>query len=89
MSAHHSGLNENMVKQIIIPTKVNFFIKHFGYGLWYIGDFTHEDWKGTLPHYAFKCKHCGRIGVTWPKGHYRRIECPNPDCDAGRAHLFL
>ena len=44
-------------------------------GYVYVGDKKRNDWKGPLPHYAFKCPKHG-IVVDYPHGYNQRLECP-------------
>jgi len=40
----------------------------------YVGDYTHEGWSGSLPHYLIYCDRHG-LCVTYPSGYDRKLLC--------------
>jgi len=44
-------------------------------GYIYVGDRQRRNWKGPLPHYAFRCPVHGVV-ESYPHGYDQRLECP-------------
>lgn len=40
----------------------------------YLGHYRYNGWRGSLPFYAFKCKHHG-LQVNYPHGHEEKLTC--------------